>query len=286
MEPGKHQQIASELVADGSIEFSRGSIAQIRAAAGLLPYRMPVTVPCLPSQPLESRLPELETVYESGLQPVPHIPARHVTSRRALEAFLDRAAERADVRRILLIGGDQADPEGPFATATELLRDGVLADKGIREVGFAAYPEGHPSIPADLLLKALRENIELASDQGMGSYVITQFTLTPQRIPDLCSRLNAAIPGTPVYAGIPGPATHEQLVHFALYCGVSTSLTAVSGVGVRLAQVVDHERSGQQLGLVASYGAAHPAGNLVGVHVYGFGGIEETARWVAARCNP
>ncbi|NNL95508.1 MAG: hypothetical protein HKO64_07780 [Xanthomonadales bacterium] len=279
---GDHKQIASELVVDGSVEFSHGDVEQIEAIAERLPYQMPVMVPCLPRRPLESMLPALQAIQEASLEPVPHIPARHVESTRALAKFL----QQAGVRKAVVIGGDRSSAKGPFADATALLSSGCLAENGIREVGFAAYPEGHPTIPAEALFNSLSKNIDLASGQGQGSFIITQFTLSPQRIPDLCSRLASAAPDTPVYAGIPGPATHEQVVHFARYCGVSTSLTAVSGVGVKLAQVVDHERPGQQLGLLASYCAAHPGSNLVGVHIYGFGGMGETAKWIRRHINP
>lgn len=286
MTPGDHRQVASELVADGSIEFSHGDIGQVKAIAQSLPYQMPVMVPSLPGKPLDALLPSLQALHDVGLEPVPHLPARHIGSRQELRDFLQSAVQEAGVRKVLLIGGDQRQASGPFADTGALLSSELLAQQGIREVGLAAYPEGHPTIPSDVLFQSLSGNAAAAGAQGLGSFVITQFTLTPQRIPDLCSRLAVAVPETPVYAGIPGPATHEQLVHFARYCGVSTSLTAVSGVGVKLAQVVDHERSGQQLGLLASYSAAHPASNLVGVHIYAFGGVQETADWVQKHINP
>ncbi|MDX1460777.1 MAG: methylenetetrahydrofolate reductase [Xanthomonadales bacterium] len=276
----------AELVVNGSVELSHAEDSEVRQGLARLPYATRVMVPCLPSQPFESRAPIWQFIGEHGCEPVPHLPARQVVSRHALSECLEQAVAESSVQRILLIGGDRKFEGGPFADSQELLESGLLAEAGIREVGFAAYPEGHPAVSQDALLDSLAARLSRARDQELGTFIVTQFTLLPQRITPLCARLAERLPDTPIYAGIPGPATHEQLVHFARYCGVSTALSAVSEVGVRLAQVVDHERSGQQLRLIAAYNAAHAASNIVGVHVYSFGGFDAATRWIRSHSNP
>ena len=50
------------------------------------------------------------------------------------------------VHRVLLLGGDEPKAKGPFADSLEILESGLLRDSGIREIGVAGYPEGHPRI--------------------------------------------------------------------------------------------------------------------------------------------
>ncbi len=276
---------AAELIADGSIEFSSGRLEDIDEVMELLPFGTPVFVPIIPLHSIESRLRVIHALRERGLDPVPHVAARRVAARSELMEFLAAATGESGVHRVLLIGGDNAEPAGPYQDSLALLRDGVLAEAGITEVGLAGYPEGHPKIPSARLREALAEKLELASAQGLGAHVVTQFTFVPNRIVEFCSRLSARAPEVPVYVGLAGPATLRQLVHFARYCGVAASLSAVKQVGVRVAQLVDHRRADEQLGRLASFTAGHGDCNIVGVHLFSFGGFRETARWMNNHLN-
>ena len=75
--------------------------------------------------------------------PVPHLSARSFTGLDELDAYLATARE-IGVHSVLLIGGDISAPRGPFSQATDVLDSGVLANNGIKSVGFGAYPAGHP----------------------------------------------------------------------------------------------------------------------------------------------
>ena len=115
--------------------------------------------------------------------------------------------QRAGVRKVLLIGGDVAEPAGPYADAAALLREGLLADCGIQQVGLAGYPEGHPRIASATLAAALADKLALAEAQGLGAYVVTQFSFAPDRIVEYCADLARRAPGVPVYVGLPGPTS-------------------------------------------------------------------------------
>ena len=56
-------------------------------------------------------------------------------------------AGEADVRRLLVIGGD-VDAPGPLPDALSVIQKGRLREAGIEEIGIGAYPEGHPRIPS------------------------------------------------------------------------------------------------------------------------------------------
>lgn len=253
----------------------------------MLPRGMPVFVPVLPGQTLQSRIDLIGRLRLAGFDPVPHLAARRIPSRSALWDFLQEARRQGGLHRVLLIGGDAAEAAGPYADAAAVLRDGILAEAGISEVGFAGYPEGHPRLAGEIMRDSLREKLRLAGQSGLAPHVVTQFSFVPLRIIDYCTMLARLAPDVPIYVGLAGPATLRQLVHFARYCGVAASLSALSTHGVKLAQLVDHVRAEEQLGLLASYTQSqhHGMHNVTGVHLFSFGGFRATACWMHDRFN-
>jgi methylenetetrahydrofolate reductase (NADPH) len=278
-------QTAAERVADGSIEFSLGKEQDIEQAADLLPYRTPVFVPVLPRHDMASRLPFIARLKQHGFDPVPHIAARRMPSREALNEFLTAASGDAGVHRVLLIGGDTKSPVGPYADSAAVLRDGVLSANGIREVALAGYPEGHAAISPQDLRASLRERLDLLTEQGLGAQVVTQFSFVSSRIVDYCAQLASFAPEVPVLVGLAGPANLRQLVHYARYCGVSASLSALGQVGVKLAQLAGQGRADEQLAQVAAFCSAHDGANVTGVHLFSFGGFLPTAGWMNEHLN-
>ena len=270
----------AELVACGSIEMGARHTEDARHIAAHLPAGTPVYVNHLPRQILADTLRALVAVRDAGLEPVPHIAARRVASREEIKAFLEYAARDAGVRKVLLIGGERPEPDGPYKDAATVLRDGVLAECGIREVGLAGYPEGHPSIPNDALERALREKLDLAAQQGLGSYLVTQFSFAPQRIVEYCAALARRIPALPVYVGLAGPTDAITLLRFAQRCGVSASLRALRAQGIGAVRLVTHTDPGDQIKAIARYCTAHAHCNVVGVHLFSFGGAAKTAAWM------
>jgi len=127
----------------------------------------------------------------------------------------------------------------------------------------------------------LREKLALTAAQGLGRYVVTQFSFAPARVIEYCAGLARWAPGVPVYVGLPGPASPAALLRFAQRCGVSASLRALQAQGMNAVRLVTHTDPGQQLAPLARYCAAHASDcNLVGVHVYSFGGVTAAAAWM------
>ncbi|MFT5139014.1 MAG: methylenetetrahydrofolate reductase (NADPH) [Lysobacterales bacterium] len=281
--PVSQKEAAAELLYDGSIEFSYGSEEEISAAKEVLPFGMPVMIPHLPGHALRSRLKLIKKLHDAGFDPVPHISARKVESEHELSEFLAAAIGESKVHRVVLVGGDINKPSGPFSDSQSILSTGLLSQAGIKEVSFAGYPEGHPKINAELMFEALLDKLSTASEQGLGANVITQFSVLPSRIVYFCSTLAAAAPDVPVYAGIAAPGTARQLLHFARHCGVADALANVGSVGVKIAQLANHFETGKQLRLLASFNASHPSSNLIGVHIFSFGGFGNAANWMASR---
>jgi methylenetetrahydrofolate reductase (NADPH) len=214
---------------------------------------------------------------------VPHIAARRVASRVEVSAFLEQAVRVAGVAKALLIAGDVSVPVGPYADGAALIRDGVLAESGLQQVGLPGYPEGHPRVPTATLNAALGQKLALLAEQRLAAYVVTQFSFAPHRIVEYCADLMRTAPSIPVYVGLAGPTTPRRLLKFAQRCGVSASLRALQAEGMRAVRLITHVDPSAQLTAIARHASSGSASNVVGVHLYSFGGVTPTATWMNAQ---
>ncbi|MGE5128626.1 MAG: methylenetetrahydrofolate reductase [Sphingomonadaceae bacterium] len=278
--PDAVAETIAELVSCASVEMTAHRVEDARALGELLPAGTKVYVNHLPRHTLAETLAALEAVRAAGLEPVPHLAARRVATRAELKDFLQRAVRGAGVQKVLLIGGDDPTQRGPWADSVALLADGALAACGVREVGIAGYPEGHPRIPRAALERAMSEKLALAAAQGLGAYVVTQFSFAPARVVEYCAELAARWPRVPVFVGVAGPTEAATLLRFAHRCGVSASLRALRAQGMGIARLVTHTDPREQLVAVARYCLARTACNVVGAHFFSFGGAAHTASWM------
>ena len=272
--------IAAELVSGGSLEMGAHRPQDAREIAALLPAGTPVYVNHLPRHRLLDTLPTLIAVRAAGLEPVPHIAARRIKDQAELKAFLARAVGDAGVQKALILGGDEPEAVGPYADGASLIREGLLAASGLREIGLPGYPEGHPQIPRDVLEHAFAEKLSLAAAQGLGSYVVTQFSFAPARVIEYCASLARTAPSVPVYVGLAGPTNPVALLRFAQRCGVSASLRALRTQGMDAVRLVTHTDPADQLTALVHYCAVHDDCNVVGVHLFTFGGVTASAAWM------
>ena len=277
---GKLIQGVAELLVSSSLEMSPEQIADARAIAALLPAGTRVYVNHLPHHGLAQSLASLEALRSEGLEPVPHVAARRIASRAELSMFLKRATGEAAVSKVLLLGGDEPRPLGPYADGIALLREGILPEHGVREIGLPGYPEGHPRIPRAALEQALSDKLALAAAQNLSVYVLTQFSFAPARVVEYCSELARKIPAVPVYVGLAGPADAHTLLRFAQICGVSASLRALQAQGMGAIRLFTHTDPREQLAAVAHYCVGQGSCNVVGAHLFSFGGAAKTAAWI------
>ncbi len=278
--PGRQADCEADLMIGGSLEMSPERVGDAMAVAGLLPSGTRVYVNHLPNHGLAQSLAALTSVRAAGLEPVPHIAARRVGSRDELHAFLTQAVRDAGVRKVLLIGGDDPQPVGPYADGLDVLRDGILAENGLRELGLPGYPEGHPRIPQAVLDRALSDKLALAQAQGLSASIVTQFSFAPARIVEYCSELARKAPEVPVYVGMAGPTNAATLLRFAQRCGVSASLRAMGAQGMGAVRLFMHTEPSEQLSAVAQYCLRHANCNVVGAHLFSFGAASKSAAWM------
>ena len=274
------RDIARDLIVNGSIEIRDVNPGAVQRGRELLPYGLRVYIRSLHGQEPADSLDNIRALANAGFDPVPHIAARWVRSRNELHDFLAEAVRTCGVSRILLIGGDKAEAVGPYTHAGAVLEDDVLETTGIREIGFAAYPEGHTQIPKDVLSRALADKLQRSAKSGFGSYVVTQFSFAPARIVDFCASMSRINPETSIYVGIAGPTDTDNLTRYAKICSVSASIRALTDQGFKAAKLISHTDPGAQLEAVTRYCAARETCNVTGIHVFSFGGFIKSSQWM------
>ncbi|HXW20144.1 MAG TPA: methylenetetrahydrofolate reductase [Roseiarcus sp.] len=269
----------SSLVSSASVEItSRGhQLEELRDAFS--PGR-DVTITFLPGDDYRHTVATAAALRRAGFWPVPHLAAREIASREALDDFLARARGEADVRRILLIAGDVARARGPFRSSLDICASGLIEAHGVSAVSIAGYPEGHPYLDASDAFASLAARRDWGRAAGVRVSVISQFCFRSGPILDWMSALEAFGLDAPVIVGLAGPATPASLMKFALRCGVGASLQSLRGQIGRFGRLLSEAGPDDVANGLASAAKA-PA--LVGLHFFPFGGLRKTSDWIRAR---
>ncbi len=113
-----------DLITSGLFEVAPGHAFDAYGFAKLLPAGMSVYVHHSPRHPLAWSLPALKAIRSAGLNPVPHIAVRRVTSRQELDSFLERVVGECGVSKLLFFGGDVPQPLGPYASGARFFGGG------------------------------------------------------------------------------------------------------------------------------------------------------------------
>ena len=186
-----------------SIEATRPSDADI-AALATLKRGARVYLSAVPNRPAHESLGAAILVRAAGFEPVPHVAVRNFAGIAALDDFLARLNGEAGVTHVLVIAGDRAEC-GPLRRALDAIDGGALRRRGIRTIGIAGYPEGHPRIGEVELNRALGEKIAAAEATGLAVEIVTQFCFNAGAILDFLARLRAFGFEHPVRVGLAGP---------------------------------------------------------------------------------
>lgn len=261
-----------------SLEATLPKPAEIEAAASVLDGGTEVFLSTLPHVSLDQQIETAGIVRSNGLEPVLHIATRYFATRTEMVGYLARANQEADVSRVLVIGGDLHPPRGEFDSALALIESGLATDYGIKRIGVAGYPEGHPKISDARLWTALGEKLAAAKEQGLGVEIVTQFCFSPGTIVDWLTSTWERWPGTHVRLGFAGPASAKSILRYALRCGVKTPK---SGLGRKLTAASRLAKNHDPAPSITAVGdALRQNSGSASVHLFSFGGIENTVRWM------
>lgn len=267
------------LMRDFSLEITSRDVDAIPAAAGLIPAGTRINVTFLSNEEPATTVAAARAVRDAGFVPVPHLAARRIRSLEAFTSILEQLQAASVSEHLFLIAGDPAQPEGLFADAASLIRAVRLADYGVREVGIAGYPEGHPSIPTDVIWASLDEKLGELRAQGVESVIVTQFGFDVDAVARWIGEVRLRGYDGPIRVGAPGPAGVKRLLRYASRFGVASSAGIVRKYGFSLANLMG--TAGPDTFIRALQDAATRDGALgaVAMHLYTFGGLEATAAW-------
>jgi methylenetetrahydrofolate reductase (NADPH) len=255
-----------------SIEVTRPTEREITGLADVVPAGTHVYFSAVPTVGPQELIAAAALLRKSGLEPVIHIAARRIAAAEDLQNLLAGLRTEADVRRLLVIGGD-VDAAGPFADALAVIQKGRLREASIEEIGIAGYPEGHAKFPADRMEAALDQKIAAARAAGLQVQIVSQFSFSPEAVVGWLKRLRQCGIALPVKVGMAGPTSLTALLRYAKRCGVNASLRGLaSGAGSGLIGNVGPDR------ILDAVAAADGVGD-VSPHYFSFGGVLQTARY-------
>jgi methylenetetrahydrofolate reductase (NADPH) len=211
---------------------------------------------------------------------MPHLSARRLTSAEELEAIVSRSTAEAGVRRMFLVAGDPPAPNGPYPDTMSLLETGLFERHGIRAIGIAGHPDGHPQMSEEECWRFLTLKCADIHARGMAALIVTQFGFDAAPFLAWLLELRARGVHAPVRIGVPGPASIKALLRFAAHCGVSASASVMAKYGVSLSRLLGP--AGPEKLVDALREGLGPEHGPVRLHFYPFGGLERTVDWIGA----
>jgi methylenetetrahydrofolate reductase (NADPH) len=281
MPDNRHRRRAAELIGAATIEISPRDDPVRERLGELLEPGTTVLVNHPASVTHHDIVAACVALRRGGFTPMPHIAARRLASFTQARDFLQRAAAEAEVRDVLIIGGDPAHSVGPFGDSLELLATGLVEGHGIAHVAFAGYPEGHPGIDRRGLDKALRAKLALAQQRGLKASLITQFGFEAAPIERWIRSLRDDDILCPIRIGVAGPASVATLAKFAVRCGIGASLRALGRGHTAFARILVEATPDTLIETLAA--GEQPHTPIDGLHIFTFGGVRPTTAWIHAR---
>jgi methylenetetrahydrofolate reductase (NADPH) len=259
-----------------SLEATRPGAADVAALRPIPPVTR-IYLSAVPARPSEELIASATAIRAAGFEPVPHVAVRNFSSAAALDDFLSRLHAQANVRRILVIAGDRAHPAGPFRRAIDAIDGGLLRRRGLRAIGIAGYPDGHPHVSAQELMRSLAEKIDAAEQTGLAVEIVTQFCFDAAPIIDWIARVRDFGFDHPIRIGLAGPTNIARLLRYAARCGVRASAQGLARQAGLVRQIFALSAPDAIIRALAEarLGEIRP-------HFFSFGGLPATARWVDA----
>ena len=221
-----------------------------------LPALKDVYITMLPGGDFRDTADQAIKLVKKGFNPIPHFPARSIENDVHLKEYVSRCKD-GGVKQVLVIGGSR-DPIGKFDSSIQLLETGYFEQMTI---GIAGHPEGSPDISDSKLEEAMKDKKPYAD------YIVTQWLLDPELIVDFISKQTV-----PVHVGITGPLKITSLIKFANIVGAKNSINFLKSNFSKALDLLKPKDPNDLIGKVKSHTDFF--------HIYTFGGLKETNKWL------
>lgn len=271
----------TRLLGDPSLEMTAKDVDHIAELEGHLPVGTRVNITFLGNESAVMRVKAADAVLRLGFVPVPHLSARRLESHELLQQFLVELQSRGAGENVFVVAGDPPSPQGPYEEALDLIESGFLERHGVKSVGIAGYPDGHPHIPEEILWSSLHAKVTSLNQRGLVGAITTQFGFDLDLTLDWVQQTRDRGIDLPIRIGVPGPAGIRRLLTYAKRFGVGSSASIAKKYGFSITNLLG--TAGPDLfvdDLRARYDPIKH-GEL-GLHFYTFGGLGATSDWLRA----
>ena len=221
-----------------------------------LPKVKDVYITMLPGHDFKEVAIKAKELVQSGFNPVPHFPARSIKNLNELKQYISMCKDFG-VKQALVIGGS-SEPIGDYHCSLQILETGLF--DGFK-IGIAGHPEGSPDISDSDLEKAMNDKKPFAD------YIVTQWLLDPEPINKFISKQTL-----PVHVGITGPLKLTSLIKFANIVGAKNSLNFIKSNAAKAVNLIKPSDPNDLIEQVKKSTAYF--------HIYTFGGLKETNKWL------
>lgn len=236
-----------------------------------LPPDARVSVTASPRRPIENTIAVAEALAEMGFRVTPHVAARMVRDADHLAGLLDRIY-RSGIRAVFVVGGDATDA-GAFSDGLSLI-DAMAAVGQSLDIGVPCYPEGHPVISDDVLMKALIDK------QSHARWMTSQICFDGGRVSDWARTARGAGVTLPLVIGLPGAVDRTKLLGISARIGVGQSLSFLrKNTGLVSAFVRPGGFDPGQLLADLGEDLNDPELGVTGCHLYTFNQCQATEEW-------
>lgn len=207
-----------------------------------------------------------------GYHAVPHLAARLIRDRHELGQIFD-ALRPAGITEVFVIAGDAPEPAGEFPDALSLLA-ALPTDHGLVAIGVAGYPESHPFIPDDAVIRSM------LAKAGYATYAVGSMTFDAETAKAWIERVRSAGVELPLYVGMAGVADPARLLRVSAKIGVAGAARFLRGHPSWVARMFrpgGYDPGPFLTGLWPDIG--RPDRRVAGLHLFTFNAIEPTERW-------
>jgi methylenetetrahydrofolate reductase (NADPH) len=262
----------------GEAKFELIPLDSVMAKCEALPAGAAVTVTASPSHGIESTFEVCEALAAQGHDVTPHLSAHMTRDRAHLRELLDRA-RGAGITKVFVVGGDAKD-RGTFHDGLHLLQAMDELGHPFTEIGVPCYPEGHPDIADDVLVRALSDK------QRYATAMTTQMCFNPRAVATWLARVRAAGITLPVHLGVPGVAELHKLLTISARIGVADSARYLK----KNKKMVGHLMKKGSFGpdaFLESLGQTlvDPGADVQALHMFTFNQVANTADWQRRMLN-
>jgi len=221
-----------------------------------IPKVKDVYITMLPGEDYKEVASKAIELVKFGFNAVPHFPARSIKNIKELKDYVGRC-KGGGVKQALLIGGS-SQPIGDFHCSLQLMETKLFEGW---KIGIAGHPDGSPDISDLNLEKAMIDKKPYAD------YIVTQWAMNAESIANFVSKQTL-----PVHVGITGPLKISSLLKFANIVGAKNSINFLKS---NMSKAVDLLKPRDPKDMIEKLKES-----TENFHIYTFGGLKETNKWL------